>query len=211
MYRKPSTSQPQNNQFIWQTLPSPILIQILGQCDLHDLFALTLVCRVLHRRVYQLEYGICQKYIRLRRWNHDASFSACSPGDDITFITELFPPRPPPYAAHYDSDGGVVRDDLPEYSFEYLSDLTRCWRTCIRLSFYLAGSVISRLRPHGQERFLRGRGRGRGLNGRLGIVRRLDCFRRDFLYPVYVSTTTHTTPYIPFEYYVVSNKYIEHT
>lgn len=108
------------------------MIQILAQCDLNDIYALALVCRVLHRRIYQHEPAIAQEYLfcRLRK-------SHGSPGDDLTFITNLFPPPPPQYPAN-DTPG----DNSPEYSFFYLSDLTRCWRTCVRLSFYLAGSAV---------------------------------------------------------------------
>jgi hypothetical protein len=58
-----------------------------------------------------------------------------SPGDDIAFISELFPPPPPEYNSDMDQDNAG-------YSLGYLGDLTRCWKTCIRLSYHLADHVV---------------------------------------------------------------------
>ena len=131
--RKYSTSQKES---FWEVIPSNILIQILAQCELSDIYSLNLVCRVLHRRVYQHEPAIAQEYLFRRLHQHYPA--SLSPGDNLTFIYNLFPPPPP----HYPAADGSPEDNLPEYSFCYLTDLARCWKTCIRLSFYLAESVV---------------------------------------------------------------------
>ncbi|KAJ5970552.1 uncharacterized protein N7479_000470 [Penicillium vulpinum] len=58
-----------------------------------------------------------------------------SPGDDLSFISELFPPPPPEYST------GVAHENAG-YSLGYLGDLKRCWNTCIRLSHHLADHVV---------------------------------------------------------------------
>ncbi|BCR91472.1 uncharacterized protein ACHE_70315A [Aspergillus chevalieri] len=131
--RKYSTSQKES---FWEAVPSNILIRILAQCELSDIYALNLVCRVLRRRIYQHEPAIAQEYLFRRLHQHYPAF--LSPGENLTFIYNLFPPPPP----HYPAADGSSEDNLPEYSFCYLTDLTRCWKTCIRLSFYLAESVV---------------------------------------------------------------------
>lgn len=131
--RKYSTRQKQS---IWETLPSDILIRILIQCELNDIYALSLVCRVLRRRIYQHEPAIAQEYLCCRLHQHYPA--VLSSGDNLTFIYNLFPPPPP----HYPATDGSLENNFPEYSLSYLSDLTRCWRTCIRLSFYLAESAV---------------------------------------------------------------------
>ena len=116
-------------------------MKVLAQCELQDISSLLLSCRILRRRVSYLEYAISQAYLRHRtrpyqyitETGHELVPSV---GDDLTFISSLFPPPPPQYT----STG--VGDDLPEYSFGYLADLTRCWKTCIKLSYYLAEYVI---------------------------------------------------------------------
>lgn len=146
MHRKPSISQ---KQLIWATIPNAILIQILVLCDLTDINALTLSCRVLHHRIYQHESAISQEYLRQRRRQRGHKLPS-SPGDDLMFIADLFPPPPPQYTTTTSDDGGgggggscMHRDNnIPEYSFDYVADLTRCWRTCIRLSFYLAEATV---------------------------------------------------------------------
>lgn len=99
---------------------------------------------MLHHRIYQQESAISQEYLRRRRQRPSSS-----PGDDLTFIADLFPPPPPQYTTTSDDggDGGgrscIHRENnIPEYSFDYVADLTRCWRTCIRLSFYLAEATV---------------------------------------------------------------------
>lgn len=133
VFRKYSTRQKQS---IWETLPSDILIRILIQCELNDIYALSLVCRVLRRRIYQHEPAIAQEYLCRRLHQHYPA--VLSSGDNLTFIYNLFPPPPP----HYPATDGSLENNFPEYSLSYLSDLTRCWRTCIRLSFYLAESAV---------------------------------------------------------------------
>lgn len=91
---------------------------------------------MLRRRIYQHEPAIAQEYLFRRLHQHYPAF--LSPGENLTFIYNLFPPPPP----HYPAADGSSEDNLPEYSFCYLTDLTRCWKTCIRLSFYLAESVV---------------------------------------------------------------------
>lgn len=98
-----------------------------------------LSCRALNRRIHREEYTICREYLEHRRrrslvyWKESSDIS---PGDDLTFISDLFPPLPPQYS------GTGSHDDLPEYCFGYLADLNRCWVTCIRLSYYLADYVV---------------------------------------------------------------------
>ncbi|KAE8355157.1 hypothetical protein BDV28DRAFT_58350 [Aspergillus coremiiformis] len=126
---------------IWKRLPDTVLVNILAQCDLQDIYALMLSCRMLRLRVGQHEYAISQAYLhhRTRPYQYITESGhelVSSVGDDLTFISSLFPPSPP----HYTPTG--VRDDLPAYSFGYLADLTRCWKTCIRLSYYLAEHVV---------------------------------------------------------------------
>ncbi|KAB8237037.1 uncharacterized protein BDW43DRAFT_308047 [Aspergillus alliaceus] len=137
--RRSTISNPSTQkQSIWKRLPDPVLVQILAQCDLQDIYSLMLSCRMLHRRISQHEYPISQAYLHHRtlpyqcitETGHELVPSA---GDDLTFISSLFPPPPPQY---------THRDDLPEYSFGYLADLTRCWKTCLKLSYYLAEYVV---------------------------------------------------------------------
>lgn len=146
MHRKPSISQ---KKLIWATIPNAILIQILALCDLTDINALTLACRMLHHRIYQHESAISQEYLGRRQQRQRKYTLSSSPGDDLTFIADLFPPPPPQYTTTSDDGGGggsgscINQDNnIPEYSFDYVADLTRCWRTCIRLSFYLAEATV---------------------------------------------------------------------
>ena len=121
-------------QTIWKArLPASVFVIILAQCELADIYSLSLTCRVLHQRISELEYSIALEYLhrRKRRRSIGVDEASVSPGDDLTFISELFPPPPP----HYTNES---QDDRPEYSYGYLADLTRCWTTCIRLSWYLA-------------------------------------------------------------------------
>jgi hypothetical protein len=138
---QPSRSSNSQKQPIWKRLPGTVLAKILAQCDLQDIYSLMLSCRILREQIYQHEYAISLAYLHHRtqpyryitETGHELAPSA---GDDLTFISSLFPPPPPQYT----SDG--IRDDLPEYSFGYLVDLTRCWKTCIKLSYYLTEYVI---------------------------------------------------------------------
>ncbi|KAE8148790.1 hypothetical protein BDV25DRAFT_141436 [Aspergillus avenaceus] len=116
--------RPPPNLKIW-TLPAPILLHIISHLDLPDFQALRLTTRALNTRIKTLEPAIAHTYYVVRR-------------SELSFIAELFPPPPPLYGA----------DDRPEYSLAYLADLTTCWRTCLRLSFYLAEHVVLRGTHH---------------------------------------------------------------
>ncbi|KNG81474.1 hypothetical protein ANOM_010016 [Aspergillus nomiae NRRL 13137] len=139
--RRSTISVSTQKQSIWRRLPDSVLVKVLAQCELQDIYSLLLSCRILRRRVSRLEYAISQAYLHHRtqpsqyitETGHELVPSV---GDDLTFIASLFPPPPPQYT----STG--VGDDLPEYSFGYLADLTRCWKTCIKLSYYLAEYVV---------------------------------------------------------------------
>ncbi|KAK1140474.1 hypothetical protein N8T08_010318 [Aspergillus melleus] len=143
--RKPTITSPHRNEPLWERLPTNVLVQILAECDLYDIYSLILTCRRLHRRIYRNESAIAQEYLRRRTRRHqfseDPEYDELidSPGDDLSFISDLFPPPPPQYTG-IDTD---MRDDLPEYTLGYLADLTRCWTTCIRLSYYLADYVVN--------------------------------------------------------------------
>ncbi|KAE8379203.1 hypothetical protein BDV26DRAFT_173178 [Aspergillus bertholletiae] len=133
-------------QSIWKRLPDSVLVKILTQCEVQDIYSLLLSCRILRRRISHLEYAISQAYLRHRtrpdrRTTEETDSCELVPsvGDDLTFIAGLFPPPPPQY-----STSAGAADDLPEYSFGYLADLTRCWKTCVRLSYYLAEYVVYR-------------------------------------------------------------------
>ncbi|KAA8645857.1 F-box protein [Aspergillus tanneri] len=144
--RKPTITSPNDNEPLWKHLPTNVLVQILAQCDLYDIYSLILTCRLLHRRIYRYEPAIAQEYLRQRqRLLSQFSFTELnydellhSPGDDLSFISVLFPPPPPQYTG-IDTD---TRDDLPEYTLGYVADLNRCWTTCVRLSYYLAEYVV---------------------------------------------------------------------
>ncbi|KAI3154200.1 hypothetical protein CBS147325_1292 [Penicillium roqueforti] len=111
---------------------------ILASCDLKDIGSLSLSCRALHGRVSKLEFAIAWAYIQLRKQKHPGHCidGSLSPGDDIAFVSELFPPPPPHYSK------GVAHDNA-SYSLGYLGDLKRCWNTCIRLSHHLADHVVA--------------------------------------------------------------------
>ncbi|KAJ5768615.1 hypothetical protein N7533_001198 [Penicillium manginii] len=125
----------------WKRLPDNVFVVLLALCEIDDIASLTLACRLLHHRISKNEFMIAQTYLNLRRqkWTrqneNDAGLSL-SPGDDLTFISELFPPPPPQYAVgeHYYSDA--------EYSLAYIADLRRCWTTCIQLSYHLADHAV---------------------------------------------------------------------
>lgn len=122
----------------WKRLPSHVFVTILASCDLKDIGALSLSCRALHDRVSKLEFAIAWAYVHLRKQMHQQCHSfhlGLSPGNDMAFISELFPPPPPEYSA------GIAHDNAG-YSFRYLGDLNRCWITCIRLSHHLASHVV---------------------------------------------------------------------
>lgn len=122
----------------WKRLPDDVFVILLAFCEIDDIAAVALTCRLLHHRVSKNEFMIAQTYLNLRRnkWNRESDNDACfSPGDDLTFISELFPPPPPQYAV------GKGQDDA-EYSLAYLADLERCWMTCIRLSYHLADHAV---------------------------------------------------------------------
>lgn len=122
----------------WKRLPSHVFVTILASCDLKDIGSLFLSCRALHDRVYKLEFAIAWAYIQLRKQMQHQSHcidGGLSPGDDISFISELFPSPPPEYST------GMAHDNAG-YSLGYLGDLKRCWNTCIRLSHHLADHVV---------------------------------------------------------------------
>lgn len=122
---------------VWKRLPDNVLVKLVSLCGLEEIVSLALTCRLLHRRVFKNELAISHSYMNLRRnlsTSGDEDISI-SPGDDLTFISELFPPPPPQYAV---GDGHADAD----YSFAYLADLQRCWKTCIHLSYYLAEYTV---------------------------------------------------------------------
>ncbi|KAJ6114971.1 hypothetical protein N7486_000749, partial [Penicillium sp. IBT 16267x] len=125
------------NELLWKRLSDKDLIRLVSLCELEDIVSLALTCRLLHRRIFKNELAISHSYIdhHRRRGPDFNNNTTISPGDDLTFISELFPPPPPHYAI------GDGHDDA-DYSFAYLSDLGRCWRTCIRLSYYLAEHAV---------------------------------------------------------------------
>lgn len=110
---------------------------ILAFCDLKDIGALFLSCRALHDRVSKLDSAIAWAYVQLRKQHRQSHCidGDMSPGDDIAFVSELFPPSPPEYST------GMAHDNAG-YSLGYLGDLKRCWNTCIRLSYHLADHVV---------------------------------------------------------------------
>ncbi|GFF84706.1 hypothetical protein IFM60648_07120 [Aspergillus lentulus] len=116
-------------------------IPIRQEEDPPYIYSLMLSCRVLYRRIHQEEYAISREYLRHRTGQYLQS-SDCSPGDDLAFISDLFPPQPPQYTA------SRSHDEFPQYSFGYLADLTRCWTTCIRLSYYLADYAVEHHLQH---------------------------------------------------------------
>lgn len=126
---------------IWKRVPDNVLVLITAFSELEDIVSLALTCRLLHLRIGNNEYAIAHAFLNLRTRNRALedyyldSGVDLSPGDDLTFISELFPPPPPEYAA------GQGHDDAG-YSLGYLADLKRCWSTCIRLSYHLADHVV---------------------------------------------------------------------
>ncbi|PLN82503.1 hypothetical protein BDW42DRAFT_166501 [Aspergillus taichungensis] len=139
--RRLTLRQPDSHQqlSIWERLPDSVLIEIASHCDLLTIYSLLLTSRLLSRRISKRECAIAQAWLdrRRRHYHHVVNPMGISPGDDLTFIADLFPPPPPTYA-----DDGYAPDDRPDYTFGYLADLTRCWTTCIRLSYYLADHVV---------------------------------------------------------------------
>ncbi|CAI7616554.1 unnamed protein product [Penicillium glandicola] len=122
----------------WKRLPSHVFVTILASCDLKDIGSLSLSCRELHDRVSRLEFTIARAYIQLRKQMNHQSYcinGGLSPGDDIAFISELFPPPPPEYSTDMPHENA-------EYSLGYVGDLKRCWNTCIRLSYHLADHAV---------------------------------------------------------------------
>ncbi|KAJ5594401.1 uncharacterized protein N7459_000609 [Penicillium hispanicum] len=123
---------------IWKRMPDHVFVRLVAFCELEDIASLTLACRLTHARILRNESAISQAYLSMRKKKPGSEFEGdnfLSPGDDLTFITELFPPPPPQYAA---CEG---QEDV-EYSLAYLTDLKRCWATCVRLSFHLADHVV---------------------------------------------------------------------
>ncbi|KAJ5632865.1 hypothetical protein N7490_009204 [Penicillium lividum] len=126
-----------SKESIWKRLSDNALVRLVSLCELDDIASLALTCRLLHRRIFKNELAISHAYMNLHRrgtcgFKNDTNLS---PGNDLTFISELFPPPPPHYAI------GDGHDDA-DYSFAYLSDLKRCWTTCIQLSYYLADHAV---------------------------------------------------------------------
>ncbi|KAJ5692258.1 hypothetical protein N7462_001681 [Penicillium macrosclerotiorum] len=123
---------------IWKRLPDNILVSILAFCDLKGITSLALSCRLLHHRVLKKEFAISKAYLNIRKKADILDTTGESSGvwgDDLTFISQLFPPPPPQYAF------GEGHDDA-EYSLGYLADLECCWATCLRLSYHLADHEI---------------------------------------------------------------------
>ncbi|KAF9892804.1 hypothetical protein FE257_000393 [Aspergillus nanangensis] len=117
---------------------SPFSTQL---CELVDIYSVIRSCRLLRQRIRQHESHIAQAYLHVRRQQNKYTTEVDieidpSPGDDLAFIADLFPPPPPQYT------NNNSMDDRPDYSFGYMADLTRCWTTCIRLSYYLAEYVV---------------------------------------------------------------------
>lgn len=126
---------------IWKRVPDNVLVLITAFSELEDIVSLALTCRLLHHRIGNNECAIAHAFLNLHTRNRALedyyldSEAELSPGDDLTFISELFPPPPPEYAA------GQGHDDAG-YSLGYLADLKRCWSTCIRLSYHLADHIV---------------------------------------------------------------------
>ncbi|KAJ5726329.1 uncharacterized protein N7483_007686 [Penicillium malachiteum] len=126
-----------SKESIWKCLPNDVLVRLVSLCELEDIVSLALTCRLIHSRVFKNETAISHVWLNIRRRNYlrDEDDLNFSPGDDLTFISELFPPPPPQYAV------GDGHDDA-EYSFAYLADLQGCWTTCIQLSYHLADHAV---------------------------------------------------------------------
>lgn len=126
-----------SKESLWKRLPDNVLVRLVSLCGLEDIVSLALTCRLIHRRIFKNELAISHSYINLHRRRQPSLHNTVnlSPGEDLTFISELFPPPPPHYAI------GDGHDDA-EYSFAYLADLNRCWTTCIQLSYHLADHAI---------------------------------------------------------------------
>ncbi|KAJ6112053.1 hypothetical protein N7523_008114 [Penicillium sp. IBT 18751x] len=125
---------------IWKRLPDNVLVRITSFSELEDIVSLALTCRFLHHRIAKSEYAIAHAILDLhtKKRNLEDYYEdgvELSPDDDLTFISELFPPPPPQYAV------GEGHDDAG-YTLGYLADLKRCWSTCIRLSYHLADHVV---------------------------------------------------------------------
>ncbi|PLB38275.1 uncharacterized protein BDW47DRAFT_105110 [Aspergillus candidus] len=139
--RKLTLRQPDDHQqqSIWERLPDSVLVEIASHCNLLEIYSLLLTSRLVSRRIRKRECAIAQAWLdrRRRHYHHVVNPMGVSPGDDLTFIADLFPPPPPTY-----TNDGDAPDDRPDYTFGYLADLTRCWTTCIRLSYYLADHVV---------------------------------------------------------------------
>ena len=123
---------------VWKRLPDDVFVTLVAFCELESITSLALACRLLHRRIFDNEFSISRTYLNLRRRKVTLDYCSeenLSPGDDLTFISELFPPPPPLYTA------GQGHDDAA-YSLAYLSDLKRCWKACIRLSYHLADHAV---------------------------------------------------------------------
>ncbi|RAH84800.1 hypothetical protein BO86DRAFT_231155 [Aspergillus japonicus CBS 114.51] len=140
--KSPINSKPAGNtRTAWEKLPVDVLVKILVQCELEEIHSFSATCRLLHQRVYHDEAAIAKAYLQHRRREDPYHLQgrrepSVAIGDDLTFISDLFPPPPP----HYTPSGTL--EESPDYSFGYLTDLTRCWRTCVRLSFYLAEYLV---------------------------------------------------------------------
>ncbi|KAJ6157418.1 hypothetical protein N7470_005010 [Penicillium chermesinum] len=134
--RRRSASLSVPYKLAWSCLPDTVFVALVATCELEDIESLALTCRFLHKRIFENEHAIAHAFIEMRQSHgmyRDADDHS-SPGEDLTFIFDLFPPPPPQY------DAGGYGD--AEYSLAYLVDLKRCWVTCIRLSFHLADHEI---------------------------------------------------------------------
>ncbi|KAJ5119007.1 hypothetical protein N7448_010715 [Penicillium atrosanguineum] len=129
-----------HKESIWKRLPDNVLVLITSFSELEDIVSLALTCRLLHHRIAKNEYTIAHAFLKIHTRNrvledyYDDGIEL-SPGGDLTFVSELFPPPPPEYAV------GEGHDDAG-YTLGYLADLKRCWSTCIRLSYHLADHVV---------------------------------------------------------------------
>jgi len=129
-----------HKESVWKRLPDNVLVLITAFLELEDIVSLVLTCRLLYHRIGKTEHAIAHAFLSLNTRGRELEDSyddgvALSPGDDMTFISELFPPPPPEYTV------GEGHDDV-RYTLGYLADLKRCWSTCIRLSYHLADHVV---------------------------------------------------------------------
>ncbi|KAJ5219960.1 hypothetical protein N7468_009164 [Penicillium chermesinum] len=120
--RRRSASLSVPYKLAWSCLPDTVFVALVATCELEDIESLALTCRFLHKRIFENEHAIAHAFIEMRQSHgmyRDADDHS-SPGEDLTFIFDLFPP--------------------PRHNM--MQAATRCWVTCIRLSFHLADHEI---------------------------------------------------------------------